>query len=294
MNDPAVFGKQFEFSQHYWLEPQKLGMIDLYQIGELCCEPGFKIDTHMQVCNEISYIVSGEGVFTTDGEGTHVSSGQIYRNSKNHTHSIQAGQNGPLRYYYLAFEFNRDAAEYPALADFFREPYPPVTDDSSDILAYFAKIIDELYNKADFYSDVMEGLIKTVLISTYRSYKQQKLIRFPNQSAKVVGYTIYSVILYVDEHICDIRDVRGISDHLGYSYSYLSHLFREKMGMTLQNYVNVKKIEKAVELMKCERMNVTQVAEKLHYEAVQSFSKLFKRTIGVSPADYQKRYHLNA
>lgn len=294
MNDLAAFGKQFEFSQHYWLEPQKLGIIDLYQIGELCCESGFKIDTHVQVCNEISYIVSGEGIFTTDNVETHVYPGQIYMNSKNHTHSIEADKNMPLRYYYIAFEFNEDAVGYEPLINFFKELHQPVIDDKFDIMVYFSKIMDELYNKTTFYSDVMESLIKTIIIHTYRSYKQQKLIRLPNKSTKIVGYTIYSVIMYVNEHIYDIHDVRSISDNLGYSYSYLSHLFRDKMGMTLQNYINIKKIEKAIELMKCQRINITQVAEKLNYEAVQSFSKSFKRTIGMSPIEYQKQYILNA
>ena len=46
----------------------------------------------------------------------------------------------------------------------------------------------------------------------------------------------------------------------GYSSSYLSHLFKEKTGMTLQSYLARKKIERGVELMKSGCYSWTQIA----------------------------------
>lgn len=292
MKDKYVLGKQFEFDNHYWFEPQKLGFINLYQIGELCCECGFQVEPHLQVCNEISYIVSGDGWFGTDGKETRVNEGDIYINAKGHVHSIKANDNAPLRYFYMAFEFNEDAQDeiFAPVKRLFSNIENPSTKDKSDIMVPFTKIMDELYSKTEFSNMMIESFAKLIIILTHRSFRQdEKLTPLPIKTINAVGYTVYSVIRYIDNNIYDIHDVKCISENLGYSYSYLSHLFRDKMGITLQNYINCKKIEKAIELMKYGRLSITQVAMKLNYEAVQSFSKSFKRTMGSSPMEYQKK-----
>ncbi|HAY96909.1 MAG TPA: hypothetical protein DCY23_01040 [Ruminococcaceae bacterium] len=77
---------------------------------------------------------------------------------------------------------------------------------------------------------------------------------------------------------------------LGYCDSYLSRVFKEKMGMTLQSYVTMKKMEKAVEMIEQGNFTITEIALKLSFESLQSFSKSFRRTVGVSPMEYRKEY----
>ena len=76
---------------------------------------------------------------------------------------------------------------------------------------------------------------------------------------------------------------------LGYSYNYLSHLFRRKTGMTIQNYVSQKKIERSLELLRDSDMSVTKIATVLNYDCIQSFSKAFKRAMNMSPTEYRAR-----
>jgi AraC-like DNA-binding protein len=97
---------------------------------------------------------------------------------------------------------------------------------------------------------------------------------------------VYSVIRYVENHIFELKSIREISDQLGYSYTYVSHTFKDKTGMTLQRYINHKKVEKALELLKYGNISVTQVANRLQYETVQSFSKAFSRIMGYPPSHY--------
>jgi len=128
-----------------------------------------------------------------------------------------------------------------------------------------------------------------VLILTYRTFNDEVRLRyFPQKNVNVVGSTVYSVIKYIDNNIMEIDSVRSIADSLGYSNVYLSHLFRNKTGMTLQNYVNYKKIEKSLELIDSGKMRITQIALMLNFDTVQSFSKAFKRTLGFSPTHYKK------
>lgn len=60
------YGKLFEFDNLFVNNPIKLGPFNLYQIGEVGLENGGVIFEHIQICHEISYIVSGKGVFYTN------------------------------------------------------------------------------------------------------------------------------------------------------------------------------------------------------------------------------------
>lgn len=80
-----------------------------------------------------------------------------------------------------------------------------------------------------------------------------------------------------------------MAEELGYSPSYLSHLFRAKMGITLQQYINHKKFEASVELLRDDKYSITQITSDLNYGTIQSFCKMFRKTAGCSPTEYRKR-----
>ena len=293
MDDKVKFGKQFEFDNSYWGKPKKYKFVDLLQAGELCCEGNFEMGEHLQICHEITYIISGEGTITTNGKSVKASEGNIYLTRKGQLHKIKAGKDSPLRYYYLAFNFNEgaDAPEYKTLKDLFADENEIVAKDNHDVAAPFSKIMDELYYFCSFSNDMMESYISQIILLTYRSFTHKENARhLPLKSINSVGYTVYSVIRYINENIYEIHNVKDISEEMGYSDSYISRVFKEKMGMTLQAYVTLKKMEKAVEMIEVGHHNMTQIALRLNYEAVQSFSKSFKRTLGLSPMDYQREY----
>ena len=67
-------------------------------------------------------------------------------------------------------------------------------------------------------------------------------------------------------------------------------MFKDKMGITLQTYVSMKKIEASLDLLKYKKSSIAQIAMSLNYESAQSFSKVFRKIMGCSPTEYQKQY----
>ena len=96
------------------------------------------------------------------------------------------------------------------------------------------------------------------------------------------------MIRYVEQNVCDISSIQDLAKTLGYNYTYLSHFFKAKTGTTLQKYITYKKLEKALQLLKYGELKPTQIAEKLNYESVQSFSKAFRRVMGFTPTKYME------
>jgi AraC-like DNA-binding protein len=78
-----------------------------------------------------------------------------------------------------------------------------------------------------------------------------------------------------------------ISEKLNYDYTYLSNLFSEVKGITLQQFIIVHKIERAKELLLYDELNLTEISYKLHYSSVAHLSNQFKKVTGLSPSQFK-------
>lgn len=93
---------------------------------------------------------------------------------------------------------------------------------------------------------------------------------------------------YIGEHYGDQNiSVSTIAQHLGLSESHLSHLFRKETDYTLMNYLTRYRMHKAKELLRDCRLKVYEVAERVGYRDITYFSATFKKTVGISPSEFQ-------
>ena len=79
-----------------------------------------------------------------------------------------------------------------------------------------------------------------------------------------------------------------ISKKLDYDYTYLSNLFTEVKGMTIQQYIIINKIERAKELLLYDELNLTQISFKLNYSSVGHLSNQFKKITGLTPSHFKQ------
>lgn len=79
-----------------------------------------------------------------------------------------------------------------------------------------------------------------------------------------------------------------ISEKLGYDYTYLSNLFSEIKGITIQQFIIVHKIERAKELLLYNELNLTEISYKLNYSSVAHLSNQFKKITGLSPTHFKQ------
>jgi len=79
-----------------------------------------------------------------------------------------------------------------------------------------------------------------------------------------------------------------ISEKLHYDYTYLSNLFSEVKGITIQQYIINHKIEKVKELLLYDELNLTEIAYNLHYSSVAHLSNQFKKATGLTPSFFKQ------
>jgi AraC-like DNA-binding protein len=101
-------------------------------------------------------------------------------------------------------------------------------------------------------------------------------------------------------HYSDEQPVTNFSTYLsgklGYDYKYMSNLFSEVKGTTIEHYIIAHKIERAKELLIYNELTLTEIAWKLHYSSVAHLSNQFKKVTGLTPSFFKKMKHkrLNA
>ena len=79
-----------------------------------------------------------------------------------------------------------------------------------------------------------------------------------------------------------------ISKKLDYDYTYLSNVFSEVKGITIQQFIIMHKIERVKELILYNELNLTEISYKLHYSSVAHLSNQFKKITGLSPSFFKK------
>ena len=98
------------------------------------------------------------------------------------------------------------------------------------------------------------------------------------------------VKIFLTEHISERLIVTEIAEGTKMSVSKLKLLFREKTGGGAVNYFIEMKIEKAKEFIRDGQMNFTEISESLGFNSLHYFSRLFKKTTGVSPTAYYEAH----
>lgn len=104
---------------------------------------------------------------------------------------------------------------------------------------------------------------------------------------------IVEMVHYTDE-VPKVNYSEYISEKLHHDYTYLSNIFSEVKGITIQHYIIMHKIERVKELLLYDELNLTEIAFILNYSSVAHLSNQFKKITGLSPSFFkQMKYKRN-
>lgn len=145
---------------------------------------------------------------------------------------------------------------------------------------YILKPVDD----DEFYSalkKISEKLLQMrAEITKFREYAQQ-----PEGDKQ--DYYINQTIGYIQLKYASDISLRDVSEHVGITESYLSHLFKSKTGYSYLEYLRQHRIKKALELMRNQSRRINEVARDTGFRDMSYFSSLFKKYVGVSPSQYR-------
>ena len=95
---------------------------------------------------------------------------------------------------------------------------------------------------------------------------------------------------YLDEHYTEKIALDNLAEHFFISKFYLSKIFRETYGTTVNNYLISKRITRAKQLLRFTDMTVDEVGAAVGMGDANYFSRMFRKVEGISPREYRKRW----
>lgn len=101
---------------------------------------------------------------------------------------------------------------------------------------------------------------------------------------------IKNEIVYLVHHSGEILNTNlsfWLADKLHYDYTYLSNLFSEVEGTTIEKYFISQRIEKVKELLVYDELSLAEIADMLGYSSPAYLSSQFKKVTGLTPTFYK-------
>jgi AraC-like DNA-binding protein len=146
--------------------------------------------------------------------------------------------------------------------------------------------------------EVMEDLTPQLRNQLNRGLKMAGLELMEDKRSMLVERIKIHIIEMLDNQDEQIKVNLSdyLSEKLNHNYTYLANLFSEVKGTTIEKFYLNHKIEKVKELLVYDELNLTEIADKLHYSSVAHLSNQFKKMTGLTPSHFknlrQKRHSI--
>lgn len=94
---------------------------------------------------------------------------------------------------------------------------------------------------------------------------------------------------YIDNHLEEKITLDEVAAHVGISPFHFCKVFKEATGMTLTEYVNRYRVERAKKQLMRPGTAVTEIAFDIGFQSLSQFNRSFARYVGMSPTQYRQR-----
>lgn len=99
---------------------------------------------------------------------------------------------------------------------------------------------------------------------------------------------INSLLKYIEANYREDLSLDYLADKLELNSSYLSRLFKKETGLTLIQYINELRIEKAIHYLRTSDMKNYEIAESVGFQSVEYFNTIFKKVTNKSPSEMKE------
>lgn len=112
----------------------------------------------------------------------------------------------------------------------------------------------------------------------------EEISNIRNKNNKNLVFKAKEIIM--QKYNTDIN-VENIAKELHYSKNYFGQLFKAETGMSVNEFINIYRIQKAKELLAKDKYYIYEIAKLVGFDDQQYFTRVFKKIVGVSPSEYR-------
>ncbi len=253
--------------------------LNLVQCGRDIGSPGF---AHPQYNNSyvITIVRSGKGTLEARGELYKLSKNDAFITYPNELSILTADNSDPWELCF--FSFNGKIADNLIQRTVFKDNVisVPLRDNSlsNDILEATNFMNSHSYSEFQTYKYLFE------FISHFDLHKSILLNKSESNEQKYVT----EIKKYIQSNYIQPIKIADIADKLNINRSHLYRIFKNEMGMGVEDYIINIRINHAKVLLESTEFSVTTISNLVGYKNYTTFFKRFKQTVGITPLEYRQ------
>ena len=238
---------------------------------------------HSHPCCEILFVFSGRGEVSINNTTYTIRKGDLVIYNPHTVHAERTLGDAVLEIGYFGIT-NFQVSDFPFdhLISPNASPVLHTGDNEEDFLYYFRSLVKEMCEDEQYNELMAKYWARLILI---------RILRLANISeAKFVANAIFTRIhQYLSGHFAEIESMDQICEELSINKYYLSHVFKNYMGMPPMQYVTTRRIAHAKKLLQETDLTASAIGEACGYKDHVLFFKTFKKLEGVTPLAYRKQ-----
>jgi AraC family transcriptional regulator of arabinose operon len=236
-------------------------------------------------CNQniFIYCTDGEGWLSIDGKISQIKANQYFIIPNGTPHAYGSHNTNPWSIYWLHYSGD--------FASFFNDSSGKVkVKDTPDVALVHERVLlfEEIIQNLEMgYSQENLNYANICLWHFLASFKYAS--QFGQIKTMQDKDLIETSIFYMRENLSKKLSLEILAEHAGLSPSHYSMLFRQKTSRPPMDYLIHLRIQKACQLLDATKRRINDIGNQVGYEDPYYFSRIFKKVMGISPAQYRKQ-----
>lgn len=231
----------------------------------------------------VHYVISGKGTFKTKEKEYNITAGEAFIIEPKTISYYEADKNEPWKYVWIGFSGIR-SKHY--ISQIYEKNTCPVFSCKKD--NKLEQCISEMLSCSyeQFGRDlILQSYLYKFIYLLINSVSIKKNITQKDTAEKYIE----DASIYISNNYSNNIKVHDIAKYVNITRAYLFRLFKEYLHTSPQQFLINFRMEKACELLKDCNFTIGQVARSVGYRDVLLFSKIFKKSFGISPSNYRKQ-----
>lgn len=242
---------------------------------------------HTHSYSELFYVLSGTGALHTVGKHLTVCANDLFIVNPNVEHR-EIGINGKslecivLGVDGLKFSFGQGEDDRCGIVH--------LHNGGRELRNLLKIMLKEIRDKEDYYQAVCHDLLDVLLLQLTRG---SGITLIPAQSQSRAGSECAAVRRYIDAHFQETLDLDHLAALTSLNKYYMVHSFRQEYGCSPIHYQISKRIQEGKYLLRTTDQPISRISRVLGFSSPSYFAQIFRRTAGISPAEYRKQHPEN-
>ena len=239
--------------------------------------PSINFKPHLHEHIEFVYIVSGKCDLYVDDKYYSLKKGDISVVFPNQIHGYENSID--LDAYVLIFSSDI-LYEFKELC-YNKIPSSPILKNGNELILNLLCLYFD--NKPTLPFESQRGIILSIFGLAFEN------VNFIDQD-KYTFSVLKNILIFCNNHFHEQITIQDVADNLHISRSHIAHIFRNKLRTSFSEYLNIKRITLACNLLNNSNLPITEIAYSTGFSSIRTFNRTFAKLKGCNPRQYRNDY----